>query len=73
LTSRYCDYGTALAVSGTTERAAEHRHEAIEHKLDRLRRKGWSRNRIERWLVQVEADHDAGQSTGRFIFLRKAA
>ena len=42
----------ALAVSGATER----KREGIEHKLDRLR--GWSRNRIERWLVQVEADRD---------------
>jgi len=40
----------ALAVSGATER----KREGIEHKLDRLR--GWSRNRIERWLAQVEAD-----------------
>src|SRR6266478_2501826 len=58
MTSRYCDCGTALAVSGATERAAERRREGIEHKLDRLRRKGWSRNRIERWLAQVEADQD---------------
>jgi len=42
----------ALAVSGATER----KREGIEHKLDRLR--GWSRNRIERWLAQVEADQD---------------
>jgi hypothetical protein len=58
LTSRYCDCGTALAVSGTTERVAERKREGVEHKLDRLRRKGWSQNRIERWLAQVEADQD---------------
>jgi len=58
MTSRYCDCGTALASSGTTERAAERKREGIEHKLDRLRRKGWSRNRIERWLAQVETDYD---------------
>jgi len=58
MTRRYCDCGTALAVSGTTERAAERKRESIEHKLDRLRRRGWSRNRIERWLAQLEADQD---------------
>ncbi len=58
MTSRYCDCGTALAASGATKRAAERTREGIEHKLDRLRWKGWSRNRIERWLVQVEADQD---------------
>src|SRR5207245_139524 len=47
-----------LAASGAMERAAERTREGIEHKLDRLRRKGWSRSRIDRWLVQVEADQD---------------
>jgi len=58
MTSRYCDCGTTLAVRGASERAAERKREGIEHKLDRLRRKGWRRNRIERWLAQVEADQD---------------
>ena len=58
MTSRHCDCGTALAISGITDRATERKREGIEHKLDRLRRKGWSRSRIERWLAQVEADRD---------------
>jgi hypothetical protein len=58
ITSRHCDCGTALAVSNTSRRAAERKRASVEHKLDRLRRKGWSRNRIERWLAQVEADQD---------------
>jgi hypothetical protein len=58
ITSRHCDCGTALAVSNTSRRAAERKRASVEHKLDRLRRKGWSCNRIERWLAQVEADQD---------------
>jgi hypothetical protein len=56
LTRRYCDCGTAL---GAAHRAALRKEEFIERKLDRLRRKGWSGNRVERWLAQVEADAKA--------------
>ena len=58
ITSGHCDCGTSLAVSAGKDRAAERQQEGIDHKVDRLRRKGWSRNRIERWVMQVEADRD---------------
>jgi len=57
ITTRYCDCGTALGIAANTNRAKRTR-ESIEHKLDGLRRKGWSRTRIQRWLAQVEADRD---------------
>jgi hypothetical protein len=58
MTTRHCDCGTALGIAANTERSAERKHERIEHKLDRFRRRGWSHARIERWLAQVEADQD---------------
>ena len=58
MTGRHCDCGTALGSAGKIDRAAERNREGIEHKLYRLRRKGWSRARIDRWLAQVEADQD---------------
>lgn len=58
LTSRYCDCETALGTGTDTERAAQGHHESTERKVGRLRRKGWSRNRIERWAAQVEADEE---------------
>ncbi|HEY4885829.1 MAG TPA: hypothetical protein VII08_19560 [Myxococcales bacterium] len=58
MTGRHCDCGTALGIAAKMDRIAEHNRESIEHKLDRLQRKGWSRTRIERWLAQVEADQD---------------
>ena len=58
MTSRYCDCGAAPGRGGATERATQRKRKLIEHKLDRLRRKGWSRNRVQRRLAQVEADED---------------
>jgi hypothetical protein len=58
MTTRHCDCGTALGIDATAERLAERKRESIEHKLARLRRKGWSDNRIERWLAQVQGDQE---------------
>lgn len=56
LTSRYCDCETALGRRTDTKDAGQGHQETLERKADRLRRKGWSRNRIERWATQVESD-----------------
>src|SRR5258708_6292482 len=56
ITQRYCDCGTALGGSSIAARVAERERKWAEHKIERLRRKGWSQQRIDRWLAQVEAD-----------------
>jgi len=58
MTHSYCDCDAPLAIADSRERMAHGKDLRIEHKLERIRRKGWSPNRIERWLSQVEADRD---------------
>ena len=53
LTNRvHCDCGTALGALGRTESELESRKSAIDDEEQKLRRKGWSAAKINRWKEQ---------------------
>lgn len=49
-----CDCGTALGALVGAEKSIEQRKEAVEKEEQKLRRKGWSQAKLERWRTQKQ-------------------